>query len=185
MQFENKTDDARPAPGARWLRRVRLLLLAVPLGGVLLIAEFAGRLLEQYAGYMPRRSASYAEGNPYLRTALIPGTLFQSAPFRVEVNSLGFRGPEIQIPKPPGTFRIFALGESSTFGWKGVTSHKQAWPAVLEAKLKAAHPGRNIEVVNAGVPGYTSIEQRINFTLRVSRLEPDAVLIYHGNNDLN
>jgi hypothetical protein len=35
-----------------------------------------------------------------------------------------------------------------------------------------------VEVVNAGVPGYTSIEQRVNFMLRISHLEPDAVLIY-------
>ena len=44
-----------------------------------------------------------------------------------------------------------------------VHSHEEAWPAVLEAKLRAVHPERKIEVVNAGVPGYTSVEQRINF----------------------
>ena len=27
------------------------------------------------------------------------------------------------MPKAPGTFRIFAIGESPTFGWKGTTSH--------------------------------------------------------------
>ena len=51
--------------------------------------------------------------------------------------------------------------------------------------MREAHPGQAIEVINAGVPGYTSIEQRVNFLLRISRLEPDAILIYHGNNDLN
>ena len=35
------------------------------------------------------------------------------------------------------------------------------------------------------MPGYTSIEHRVNFMLRISHLEPDAILIYHGNNDLN
>jgi hypothetical protein len=89
------------------------------------------------------------------------------------------------VPKEPGTFRIFAIGESSTFGWKGVASHRQAWPARLEAKLRAAYPDRAIEVVNAGVPGTTSVEQRVNYMLRISRLEPDALLLYHGNNDIN
>jgi lysophospholipase L1-like esterase len=120
-----------------------------------------------------------------LRTALVPGVRFRSGPYRIDVNSLGFRGPEIAVPKPPETMRIFALGESSTFGWKGARSHEEAWPGVLETKLRAAHPGRRIEVINAGVPGYTSIEQRINFMLRISHLQPDAILIYHGNNDLN
>ena len=185
MGKENSAVSEATAPGAHWSFSTRMLILAVPLVCVLILGEIAGRLLEQYAGYMPRRSASYLDGNPYLRTALKPNTRFQSGPFRVDVNSFGFRGPEIQMPKPPGTFRIFALGESSTFGWKGVTSHEQAWPAVLEAKLRTAHPDRQIEIVNAGVPGYTSIEQRINFMLRISHLQPDAILIYHGNNDLN
>lgn len=163
----------------------RAVALAFPVVVVLMLGEIAGWLLEQYAGYMPRRAVGYTTGNPYLRTALVPGLRYQSGPFHVEVNSLGSRGPEIAMPKPAGVFRIFALGESTTFGWKGVRSHDEAWPALLEAKLRAAYPGRQFEVVNAGVPGYTSIEQRINFMLRVSHLEPDAILIYHGNNDLN
>jgi lysophospholipase L1-like esterase len=103
---------------------------------------------------------------------------------QVDVNSLGFRGDEIAVPKPSNTFRIFAIGESTTFGWSAPT-HRDAWPALLEAKLRAAHPNRRVEVVNAGLPGATSVEQRINFMLRISRLQPDAILIYHGNNDLN
>ena len=160
------------------------MILGAPVLLLFAIGEVTGRMLERYAGYLPRRAASYAAGNPYLRTALVPGIRFESGPFRVSVNSLGFRGSEIAVPKPAGTFRIFAIGESSTFGWKGVRSHEEAWPAVLEAKLRAAHPDRVIEVVNAGVPGYTSVEQRINFMLRISHLQPDAILIYHGNNDL-
>lgn len=179
----------RAVPGssrmAHWPRWKRVLVLMLPFLAVFLIGEVAGRLLEQYAGYRPRRSASYLEGNPYLRTALVPGMRYRSGPYRIDVNSLGFRGGEIAVPKPPETVRIFALGESSTFGWKGARSHEEAWPGVLESKLRAAHPDRRIEVINAGVPGYTSIEQRINFMLRISHLQPDAILIYHGNNDLN
>ena len=173
-----------PEPGANWSRSTRLLVLSIPFLLLFLLGEVTGRLLERFAGYLPRRAASYAEGNPYLRTALIPGKRFESGPFRVTVNSLGFRGPEIAVPKPRGTYRIFAIGESSTFGWKGVHSHEEAWPALLEKKLRAKYPQRSIEVVNAGVPGYTSVEQRINFLLRISHLEPDAIVIYHGNNDL-
>jgi lysophospholipase L1-like esterase len=176
----------RPVNGFRqWPRRKQAIVLAMPMLILFILGEVTGRLLEQYAGYMPRRSTSYLIGNPYLRTALVPGIRFQSGPFHVDVNDLGFRGPDIAVPKPRGVFRIFALGESTTFGWKGVRSHTEAWPALLEARLRRAHPDRQFEVVNAGVPGYTSIEQRINFMLRISQLEPDAILIYHGNNDLN
>lgn len=170
----------------RWKKALYLsILFFIPFFAIFLAGEITGRLLERYADYMPRRRAAYLAANPFLRTALVPGTRFRAGRFQIDVNSLGFRGDEFSVPKPPGTFRIFAVGESTTFGWKGTHSHREAWPALLEAKLRAAYPGRTIEVINAGVPGYTSIEQRINFMLRISKLEPDAIIIYHGNNDIN
>jgi lysophospholipase L1-like esterase len=176
---------SRPSGFARLPRWKRALFLSVPFIVLFLAGEIAGRLLERYAGYLPRRRASYIASNPYIRSALVPGFRFRSALFEVDVNSLGFRGDEFAVPKPSGTFRIFAIGESTTFGWKGVHSHREAWPALLEAKLRAAYPGRAIEVINAGVPSITSVEQRINLMLRISKLQPDAILIYHGNNDIN
>jgi lysophospholipase L1-like esterase len=165
--------------------RGRLLLVAATLGVLLAAGEIAGRLLERYAGYLPRRTVdSFIAPNPFVRTALVPGARFRSGTFEIDVNSLGFRGEEISAAKPPGTFRIFALGESTTFGWKGVRTHREAWPALLESKLRAAYPTRAIEVVNAGVPGWTSVQQRVNFMLRIAKLAPDAILVYHGNNDL-
>ena len=34
-------------------------------------------------------------------------------------NSQGFRGRELNVPKAPGEFRIFAVGDSNTLGWAG------------------------------------------------------------------
>jgi lysophospholipase L1-like esterase len=165
--------------------RGRLLLVAMSLALLFVAGEITGRLLERYAGYLPKRRAdSFVAPNSFLQTALVPGARFRSGPYEIDVNGLGFRGEEISAIKSPGTFRIFALGESTTFGWKGVRTHRQAWPALLEEKLRAAYPSRPIEVVNGGVPGWTSVHQRVNFVLRISKLAPDAILIYHGNNDL-
>lgn len=149
------------------------------------MGEIAGRLLEKYAGYMPRYKVSFSSANPYIRTALIPNTTYKTGSIVIQINKYGFRGNDFSTPKKPNTFRIFAIGESSTFGWKGVNSHMQAWPAQLEKKLQTAHPTKKIEIINAGVPGYTSVEQRVNYMLRISQLEPDALLIYHGNNDID
>jgi hypothetical protein len=165
--------------------RGRLLLAGISLTALFIAGEIAGRLLERYAGYFSRRRAdSFLAPNAFLRVALVPGARFRSGTYEIDVNSLGFRGEEISATKPAGTFRIFAVGESTTFGWKGVQTHREAWPSLLESKLRAAYPTRSIEVVNAGVPGWTSVQQRVNFMLRISKLEPDAILIYHGNNDL-
>jgi lysophospholipase L1-like esterase len=165
-------------------RRRALLVAATVALALFLVGEGVGRLLERYAGYVPHRWASFLVPNPFVGTALAPGAHFRAGEFQIDVDSLGFRGEEIEWTKPPGTFRIFALGESTTFGWRGARTDRDAWPARLEAKLRAAHPDRAIEVVNAGVPGWTSIEQRINFMLRIAKLSPDAILLYHGNNDL-
>ena len=43
--------------------------------------------------------------------------------------------------------------------------------------------GLRFEVLNCGVPGYTSIESLVNLELRLLELDPDVVLIYHGIND--
>jgi lysophospholipase L1-like esterase len=98
----------------------------------------------------------------------------QFSPF----NPQGFRGPLLDKPKPAGTLRIFALGDSNTFGWdvdEGVN-----WPAQLQ-QMFASSPTRT-EVVNAGVWGYSSFQGLRRFR-ELLEFEPDLVLISFGAND--
>lgn len=81
--------------------------------------------------------------------------------FSVHVSGVGFRGPEPVSP------RIACLGDSTTFGW-GVTQD-QAWPNVLGQEL-------GVEVLNAGVPGY-STHQGLATLDRVLALKPDVVVL--------
>ena len=60
------------------------------------------------------------------------------------VNSAGYRGPEFEIPKPAGIFRIVALGGSSTFSY--LTDDTEIWTQRLEDKLRARF-GDSIEVI--------------------------------------
>ncbi len=117
--------------------------------------------------------------HPYLSYALTsgwrgPGTRH---------NALGFRGPEITAEKPAGTLRVLCLGGSSTYGFS-VSSDAATWPARLQARLQDSHPYRRIEVINAGVPGYTSFENLASFEFRGLDLRPDIVVSYAGYNDL-
>src|SRR5262245_2259448 len=48
--------------------------------------------------------------------AVIHNHPFAHRDVHVEINSLGFRGPETVQPKPPGELRILALGDSITMG---------------------------------------------------------------------
>jgi len=75
---------------------------------------------------------------------------------------------------------IAAVGDSLTAGL-GLGDESQAYPALLEAKLKAA--GYNFRVVNAGVSGETSSGTRSRIEWVISRLEPDLVILETGAND--
>ncbi|RMF80892.1 MAG: hypothetical protein D6737_06710 [Chloroflexi bacterium] len=101
---------------------------------------------------------------------------------REDHNQLGYRGEEIELPKPDGMFRIVALGGSTTYG-SGIPA-KDAYPAILQNILRDEYGFSNVEVINAGVPGYTTWESFVNFAFRVPELEPDMIIIYHAGNDV-
>lgn len=122
--------------------------------------------------------------HPYL--AYAPKPNFRSRPGakrRISHNSLGFRGPEIPLEKPPGVQRVLCLGGSSTYG-HGPTSNETTWPAQLEAMLREALPRREIQVINGGCQGYSTFESLANLEFRCLELEPDLVIVYHTINDM-
>jgi lysophospholipase L1-like esterase len=98
-------------------------------------------------------------------------------------NSLGFRGEEIEQPKPKNTYRIVCLGGSTTYS-EGVNDYHESYPYLLEKHLKASG-WESVQVINAGVPGYSSLETLINFQTRVRGLAPDMIIVYQNVNDLH
>ncbi len=99
-------------------------------------------------------------------------------------NSLGYRGEEFEINKPTGTYRIVTLGGSTTYT-ENVRSYKDSYPFQLEIALKEKYNHSNVEVINAGVGGYDSWENLINFQFRVLDLEPDLIIVYLAGNDVH
>lgn len=97
-------------------------------------------------------------------------------------NRLGYRGPEITLPKPDDTFRIVALGGSTTYST--ATSAEDAYPAQLQTILRDQYGYTNIEVINGGFIGYSSWETLVNFEFRVLELEPDMIILYDSVNDI-
>jgi lysophospholipase L1-like esterase len=117
--------------------------------------------------------------HPYLSYALMPGLQRPG----LHHNTLGYRGREVSRDKPPDVIRILCLGGSSTYGVTA-SSDTTTWPARLQRYLGEALSSRSFEVVNGGVPGYTSFESMIDLAIRGVELRPDIVIIYHGFNDL-
>ena len=95
------------------------------------------------------------------------------------LNSSGFRGPEVFQNNPD--YRILALGNSCTFGW-GI-SLQYTWTEKLKKKLDNRYRNSKHEVINAGVPGYTSFQGKKYLFDELTALEADAVIITFGWND--
>jgi lysophospholipase L1-like esterase len=98
------------------------------------------------------------------------------------INSLGFRGSEVAVPKPPGRFRVVFIGDSLTLGW-GVADN-ETFAARLERLLHERFGNRDLDVVNLGVGGYDTRQEVTVLARNVSRLEPDLVLVGFYSNDV-
>ena len=95
-------------------------------------------------------------------------------------NALGLNDEEFEIPKPPGRFRILALGDSFTYG---LVPYPHNVMTLLEARLRAACPGRDLDVLNFGIGGAGVRDYQAIVTLALATYDPDLVLVnfYAGN----
>lgn len=98
----------------------------------------------------------------------------------VHINGQGFRGPEFSVRKPEGTYRVIAVGDSTTFGWS--VADAETYPARLSDLLKKNCRER-VEVLNMGVTGYTSLQGRELLLRRGAAYQPDLVIFAFGPND--
>jgi len=139
--------------------------------------EFWDRHLDSMTG-APYVMADPRGANPYV---LRPGSVSVRFDSEIRINPLGFRGPEIPFDKG-SRFRIVALGESTTFG-ATVEPDDRPWPEVLEARIaRELACDVPIEVVNAGVPGWTLVNQLARLQSDILPLRPDLLVSYHGYN---
>jgi len=101
--------------------------------------------------------------------------------FVIAINSVGFRTHEFEQPKPKGLVRVVCIGGSTTVAGR---TNDETYPALLEAKLRALHPGLPVEVLNLGVSGVTH-EHWLSRLDRVFAFEPDLVVQYDAVNDIS
>jgi lysophospholipase L1-like esterase len=102
------------------------------------------------------------------------------------LNSDGFRGAEWGR-KPPGVFRILALGDSCTFGLIARERFgfvKQPYPIKLQRLVERRIGPERVEVLNAGIPGYNSYHGLLLLRTRLRDLDPDLITVRYGWNDL-
>ena len=105
-------------------------------------------------------------------------------PSQIKINSLGFRGPEIESPKPPGTIRLAFLGASTTYCAEA-SGNDTTWPELVWRAVSQARPGARFDYLNAAVSGYSTASSLKNLDYRVRPLGPDVIVAYEGFNDLS
>lgn len=98
----------------------------------------------------------------------------------INVNSDGFRGPELQDDPD---YRIFVVGGSTAFG-VGSTSDSHTIPGYLQQFYNEKFPDRNIEVINAGIPKAYSFTEAELIKNSLVNYDPDLIIIYDGWNDI-
>ena len=192
---EPTTQDALPELDPAQKRRFVILALVLILVVPLLIAEVAVRSLFRYNTPDTLRAASLQYlPSTVSRHRLAPNqevypdrgwgdaTVDDSASERVyRTNALGYRGPEVTMPKPDGTCRLVVLGGSAVFDIGA--SEGSDWPRQLEARL-AERWGTTVVVVNAGVPGHSSSDAVGKLRAQLWMAEPDGVVLYNAWNDI-
>ncbi len=92
-----------------------------------------------------------------------------------KINSLGMRDYEYSKEKPENVFRILATGDSVTAGAE-VAHINQTYPKKLELLLNN-YSSEKIEVLNAGVDGYTLTQVLRYFLTKGIEIEPDLLIV--------
>jgi GDSL-like Lipase/Acylhydrolase family len=163
---------AEPAKrGRTWATlagNVALALVAV------LVALLLGELVARLSGVA---YTVYVWTDPIRGMAHIPGarSVRQSngRPW-IEINSDGWRGPDVPLAAAPGTFRIALLGDSYIEGFE--VPFEKTVGEVLEGHLSALRGGR-VEVLNFGHGGYGTTQELLTLQHEVWKYSPDLVLL--------
>lgn len=99
---------------------------------------------------------------------------------KYRINARGYRGPDFQVPKPPGVFRIVFYGGSSVFDIGA--SEGEDWPHQVEKRLYEKGL-KQVEIINAGVPGHSSYDSMGSLFAEGHLWQPDVVVLYTSWND--
>ncbi|HUG92600.1 MAG TPA: GDSL-type esterase/lipase family protein [Planctomycetaceae bacterium] len=201
MDSQTPHPDATRQPAANAVvplsARKKLLFGGLTCLAVLGLLELAARLLappHSVDVYDEHRRLIEVAGLPALNEALefdpvrfwklkdsvrdlhVAGTLGRHAiDFRLTTHD-GRRSPPVS---GKAAYRVLAIGDSCTFG-VGVDDD-ESWPAMLQRQFERG--GRTVEVINAGVPGYTAYQGRRYLESEGLALRPDVVVACFGFND--
>jgi len=186
------TEDLATTPG-RIFKSV-LTYLAISLGAVLIAAIGAEIYLEHraaprlplpfynvlypYVMFRPNESYTYITQETYEMSHNKSRVIFYSNEDGFRIPSAGYKLPK---EKPAGQLRIAVLGGSLV---ELASTYELTLPGSLKTLLQRRYPGRDIEVINAGIQSAVSRQSLVQFLVTVADYHPDIVILYDGGNDI-
>lgn len=173
--------QTRPSdrPGRRRLVAMRVLTPVIVVFLLLTVVE----VFLQVAMPLPFSDYLYWISDGHIKARLdYPQEVINESGNPVQINALGFRGPNWSWRPPKGTLRLAVFGGSAAFCFQ-VSGDSHTWPAELERVLNEKS-GRPVEVLNLALPGYDTSNSKVNYLFTGRALHPDVVIVYHTWNDL-
>jgi lysophospholipase L1-like esterase len=146
---------------------------------LILSLELLLRIIDLKTNFLPPATPSWVKFSPTLHYEIQPhfkGEIYYTP---VEINSYGLRGADFSTDKSD-TFRIVCLGNSCTFG--NTLQFKDTYPYRLEKLLRSEY-GNKIQVINAGIPGYSSYQGLRYLEEKAIAWKPDLLIVSFGFND--
>ena len=168
-----------------WAGNLALILFGI--AAPLVLAESALRALDRArpGGKEQVERNSYTEYDPVLgwRKTTGANVSYVRRDYRssFRINAHGLRGPERSLPKPAGTLRVLALGDSFVEAF--MVSDEEMVTTQIEWRLRA-RLGCPVEVLNGGTVGYSTDQEYLFYRDVGHRFGADIVILFTYHNDL-
>lgn len=159
---------------------VRLAAFGMGLSAAMVLAEALVLLFVGEQPKFPRRVV----GAPWGLRYNDPGATYRhksrDGTWQFTINRQGMRADrDYPYDKPPGRLRVLVLGDSFAIGYE-VTA-EQTFAMVLERELRRRNV--DVEVMNAGVSGYSTAEAALYLERELIKYRPDVVVSSTYEND--
>ena len=134
--------------------------------------------LHPYVMFRPAARATYVSSEPHAMSRHQSKVYLYTSEDGFRVSAADYDLPKT---KPPAQLRIAFLGSSAV---QLGSTYETTLPGSLKRLLQAKYPGRDIEVINAGIQSCVSRQSIAQFLFTVRDYQPDVVILYDGVNDI-
>ena len=135
-------------------------------------------VLYPYVMFRPNESYTYETKETYEMSHNKSRVFVYTNEDGLRIPSPGYKLPK---EKPPGQLRIAFLGGSLV---ELASTFDVTLPGSLRTLLRRQYPGRDIEVINAGIQSCVSRQSIVQLLVTVVDYHPDIVILYDGGNDI-